>query len=147
MLLGERWARWLGPGERARVETRLKAIGAVVADARSELFVSGRTSSASLRWLERRTASRTRALIERMKVPLYVILVGETPPGGKPTALDPERSPGLIFDMVRAANGAQAAPWAQSLSGFFGDDGVLLDATHRIESIPGHGGDRVGHVR
>ena len=64
--------------------------------------------------------------LRRMGVPLYVILVGDTPPGGEPTALDPERSPALIFDMVRAANGMQAAPWAQSLSGFFGDDGLLL---------------------
>jgi hypothetical protein len=71
-------------------------------------------------------SARTVALLRRMGVPLYVILVGETPPGGEPTVLDPERSPGLIFDMVRAANGMQAAPWAQSLSGFFGDDGVLL---------------------
>ena len=71
-------------------------------------------------------SARTLALIERMGVPLYVILVGETPPGGKPTAFDPERAPQLIFEMVRAANGLQAAPFAQSLSGFFGDDGVLL---------------------
>jgi hypothetical protein len=36
----------------------------VAADARKELLVAGRTSSTTLRWLERRTASRTRALIE-----------------------------------------------------------------------------------
>jgi len=53
-----------------------------------------------------------------------VILVGEAPPGE--AGLDSERSPGLILEMVRAANGMQAAPLAQSLSGFFGDNGVLL---------------------
>jgi hypothetical protein len=68
---------------------------------------------------------KTVGLIREMGVPLYVILVGDPPVKG-PTAADPERSPGLIFDMVRAANGAQAAPLAQTLAGFFGDNGVLL---------------------
>jgi hypothetical protein len=39
---------------------------------------------------------------------------------------DPERTPGFILDLVQAANGAKAAPMAQTLSGFFQDDGVLL---------------------
>lgn len=68
---------------------------------------------------------KTIGLIKQMGVPLYVILVGDPAVAG-PTAADPERSPGLIFDMVRAANGVQAAPLAQSLAGFFGDNGVLL---------------------
>ena len=36
----------------------------MAADARAELLVAGRTSASTLAWLERRTASRTRALVE-----------------------------------------------------------------------------------
>jgi hypothetical protein len=60
-----------------------------------------------------------------MKVPLYVVLVGETPRDGVVLG-DPERSPGFILALVQAANGAKAAPMAQTLSGFFKDDGLLL---------------------
>ena len=48
----------------APVRDRLDRIRAVAADRRGELVVAGRTSAATLRWLERSTASRTRALIE-----------------------------------------------------------------------------------
>ncbi len=48
----------------APVSDRLAAIRHVTADPRAELLVAGRTSARSLLWLERRTASRTRALIE-----------------------------------------------------------------------------------
>jgi hypothetical protein len=49
----------LGP-----VSERVGAIRRVAADPLAELIVAGRTSAATIRWLERRTASRTRALIE-----------------------------------------------------------------------------------
>jgi hypothetical protein len=68
---------------------------------------------------------RTLASIRRLKVPLYVILVGEPPMEGV-SAGDREQTPGLIYDMVRAANGRLASPTAQSLAAFFGDDGLLL---------------------
>jgi hypothetical protein len=48
----------------AAVQERLERLRAVAADPTAELVVAGRTSAATLRWLERRTASRTRALIE-----------------------------------------------------------------------------------
>jgi CTP:molybdopterin cytidylyltransferase MocA len=78
VLLGGRWTRWLSRDDRARVETRLAAIRAVTADPRSELFVAGRTSSTTLRWLERRTASRTRALVEERG--LRTTVAGQRPP-------------------------------------------------------------------
>ncbi len=65
------------------------------------------------------------ALIQEMQVPLYVILVGD-PPSDKEAIRHQEQAPGFVLDMVRAANGPQAAPWAQSLASFFGDNGVLL---------------------
>ena len=43
---------------------RLAAVRQVAEDRRAELLIAGRTSSATLIWLERHTASRTRALIE-----------------------------------------------------------------------------------
>ncbi len=64
-------------------------------------------------------------LLERLKLPLYVILVGEVTSEGISTG-DKERAPQLVLEMVRAANGARASKLAQSLSSFFKDDGVLL---------------------
>jgi len=46
------------------VVDRLRRLRDVAADPRAELVVAGRTSSTTLRWLERSTASRTRALVE-----------------------------------------------------------------------------------
>jgi hypothetical protein len=43
---------------------RLAALGAIAADPGGELLVAGRTSAADLRWAERHTRSRTRALVE-----------------------------------------------------------------------------------
>ena len=70
------------------------------------------------------SAEQTVALIGKMGLPLYVILVGNAPAEGE--ASDLERTPGLIRDMIRAANGSKAAPLAQTLTSFLGDDGVLL---------------------
>ncbi|HEX7474309.1 MAG TPA: hypothetical protein VF323_14585 [Candidatus Limnocylindrales bacterium] len=46
------------------VRERLAAARRVAADRRAELVVAGRTSAATLRWLERSTACRVRALVE-----------------------------------------------------------------------------------
>ncbi|HUQ44820.1 MAG TPA: hypothetical protein VM451_10500 [Candidatus Limnocylindria bacterium] len=46
------------------VRERAGRLRALAADASKQLVIAGRTSSATLRWLERETASRTRALIE-----------------------------------------------------------------------------------
>jgi hypothetical protein len=58
VLLGER-----EPGD-ALVADRLAAVRAVAADRRSELLVAGRSSAATLAWLERHTAGRVRAWVE-----------------------------------------------------------------------------------
>jgi hypothetical protein len=51
-----------GPLERAA--SVLAAVAAVASDRRAELVVAGRTSAATLRWLERNAAARTRAFVE-----------------------------------------------------------------------------------
>ncbi len=48
----------------ARVRDRIDDIRSVAADRRAELLIAGRTSSTTLAWFERHTASRTRALVE-----------------------------------------------------------------------------------
>ena len=46
------------------IRAALAGVGSVARDGAAELVVAGRASSIGLTWLERRTASRTRALIE-----------------------------------------------------------------------------------
>ena len=62
------------------------------------------------------------ALVREMKVPLYVVLIGDAEGG----LGGDERAPGLVMDLVRAANGAAATPMAQTVASFFDDNGVLL---------------------
>lgn len=64
VLLDPRTAAALDMSDRERVESRLAAVRGRARDSRAELVISGRTSAASLAWLERATASRTRAIIE-----------------------------------------------------------------------------------
>jgi hypothetical protein len=65
------------------------------------------------------------ALLRTLHQPLYVILVGEPPREGE-TRTGREQAPVLIWEMVQAANGASASMMAQTLSSFFGDNGLLL---------------------
>ncbi len=53
-----------GDAEAEPVRVRLAALRALALDPGAELLVAGRMASADLRWLERETRSRTRALIE-----------------------------------------------------------------------------------
>jgi hypothetical protein len=64
-------------------------------------------------------------LVASLKVPLYVILVGNPPTEGVRPG-DADQSPQLVLDLVQAANGRKASPTAQSLAAFFKDDGLLL---------------------
>jgi hypothetical protein len=67
---------------------------------------------------------KTVDLLGTMRIPLYVVLVGQL--AGPESVKNPEQSPGFVLDMVRAANGNAASPLAQSIASFFKDDGVLL---------------------
>jgi hypothetical protein len=69
---------------------------------------------------------KTVKLVKDLHVPLYVILVGEDPAREEITPGSPERAPRIITAMIRAADGVQASTAAQSLAGFFKDDGLLL---------------------
>jgi hypothetical protein len=74
--------------------------------------------------LRRYAGDRVVELLKEMGLPLYVILVGDAP--SERTTELPERAPGLVRDMIQAANGARATAFAQSVAAFFADDGVLL---------------------
>jgi hypothetical protein len=64
VLLGGRWRSWVPGADSARVRAVIEAVISVVEDPGAELVLTGRVSAANLAWLEGRTASRTRALIE-----------------------------------------------------------------------------------
>jgi hypothetical protein len=61
-----------------RVNARLAAVRAVAANPDAELLVAGRLSARGLAWLERRTAARTRALVEERG--LRTVVPGQRPP-------------------------------------------------------------------
>lgn len=64
VLLGGRWAALADAIDTAAVRAARARVQAVVGDPLAELVVAGRVSAANLAWLEARTASRTRALVE-----------------------------------------------------------------------------------
>jgi hypothetical protein len=79
----------LGPAAVAMAAVRRAAD-----DPRAELLVTGRTSAATLAWLERATASRTRAIVEERG--LRTSGVGQRPPASVLGALLDREGPGSI---------------------------------------------------
>lgn len=57
-------AAWPVAGEVVRAAAQVEALAAVARDPRAEVLVAGRTSSATLRMLERKAPARVRALVE-----------------------------------------------------------------------------------
>jgi len=64
VLLAGRWLARLDPSDAQRAVAAIDAVRRVAADPDAELLVAGRVSAYNLAWLERETASRTRALVE-----------------------------------------------------------------------------------
>jgi hypothetical protein len=75
------------------VEERLAQLRAVASDSRAELVIAGRTSASTLRWLERSTASRTRALVEERGL-RAIGMAGQGPRRQRP----PRSALGLLLD-------------------------------------------------
>ena len=89
-----------GPVRRA-----IEAIRGAVLDPGAELLVAGRTSATTLRWLERTTASRTRALVEERG--LRTARPGQRPPRSVLGSLLDARGPGALGKIVaELADGA-----------------------------------------
>lgn len=87
-----------GRGQHADVDigpvtAAVNAVRAVAADRTAELLILGRTSAATLAWLERSTASRTRALVEER---------------GLQTAVAGQRDPVSVLGMLLDRDGPSA---------------------------------------
>jgi hypothetical protein len=88
-----------------RVMTRLAVVRAVADNRGAELLVAGRLSASGLVWLERRTAARTRALVEERG--LRTVVPGQRPPRSVLGALLDRDGPAaldrLVADLGEAA--------------------------------------------
>ena len=105
VLLGGAWPSALSAAERSPVDDRLARLRAVAADPAAELVVAGRTSAATLRWLERSTASRTRAIVEERG--LRTSRRGQRPPASILGALLDRDGPASLGDhLARLGDGA-----------------------------------------
>ena len=100
-----------------RVRDAVTRLRAVAADPRAELLVAGRTSAATIGWLEGATASRTRALIEER---------------GLRTAARDQRPPRSTLGLVLDREGPEAL--GQIVAGLA--DGAVIDSrvllAHRL---------------
>ena len=112
------------------VRERLAALRGLAVDPGAELLVAGRTSAADLRWMERSTRSRTRALVEERG--LKTAGIGATV--GRPNRRPPRSLLGELLDRDGPGSlGRHVAPLC---------DGALLDS--RVLIAHGHGGDERG---
>jgi len=80
------------------IHTAIAGVSAVALDPAAELFVTGRTSGASVTWLERMTASRTRALIEERG--LRTSVAGQRAPASVLGALVERYGPAAIGTLL-----------------------------------------------
>jgi hypothetical protein len=108
----------------ALVRSRLGALRRVADDPGGELLVAGRTSSADLRWLERHTRSRTRAVLEERGL--------RTSPGGTRLGRPNRRPPRSLLGERLEADGVGAL--GRMVAGL--SDGALIDSrvllAHRL---------------
>ena len=101
------------------VAARLSLVGAIARDRSATLIVAGRTSAATLAWLERRTASRTRAFVEERGL-------HTAPPGQRP----PRSLLGMLLD--HGGPGSLGRILAELGDGALVDSRLLL--AHRLGS-------------
>lgn len=117
----------------ARSSERIDAVSDVLADRRAQVVVAGRTSARSVRWLERRTAARIRALVEERGLRASTTLALATPEASERTDATHARRPprstlGLLLD--RDGPAALGAILAELGDAAVVDSRVLL--AHRL---------------
>jgi hypothetical protein len=109
------------------VRNRLAALRGIAADRRAELLIAGRTSAATLRWLERSTACRVRALVEERG-----LRASTREALGRGDGEKPQRPPRSAIGMLLDDRGPEA------LGAIVGElaDGALIDSrvllAHRL---------------
>jgi hypothetical protein len=109
-----------------RIRSRLERIRRVFDDPRAELVVAGRTSAATLGWLERHARCRIRALVEErgLRASSRLAVGGPSPGPGRP----PRSVLGMIVE--RDGPGALGARLAELADAALVDSRVLL--AHRF---------------
>lgn len=122
-----------GDDPAAAVRERLAGVRRVLADRRAEVVVAGRSSAASLRWLERHAAARVRALVEERGLRASTPLAQEPEPVVATAELARRRRPprsvlGLLLD--REGPGRLGGVLAELGDGALVDTRVLL--AHRL---------------
>jgi len=108
------------------LESRIAGVRSVAADPRAELLVTGRTSSATLAWLERHSAARTRAWVEERGLRAASRLAQAAGP------TSPARPPGSILGALldRDGPGSLGDHLASFADAAIVDSRVLL--AHRV---------------
>jgi hypothetical protein len=119
-------------GPSGAIADRLVAVGQVAADRRAELLVAGRTSAATLGWLERHAAARVRAWVEERGLRAASRLAQASRQGGGSNGGTPGRAPASILGALidrdgPASFGAHVARFADAA---IVDSRVLL--AHRL---------------
>jgi hypothetical protein len=87
-----------GEPEFAPVRRALEAVRRVATDRRRELVIAGRTSAGTLRWLERSTAARVRALVEERGLRASTTEAMAVPPNDRRAGRGPRSILGLALD-------------------------------------------------
>jgi hypothetical protein len=119
-------SRRIPPGiDASRVEAALSGVAAVARDPAAELVVAGRSSSASLAWLERHAAARVRAVIEERGLRASDLAAASARPGRR---RPPSSVLGAVLD--RDGPGAFGAIMARLADAALVDSRVLL--AHRL---------------
>lgn len=102
---------------------RIEELARVLSDRRAELLVAGRTSANTLRWLERHTRCRTRAVIEERGL-RAANEQGLSAPVSGDTGRTPARPPASILGRTLAAGGPGAVGRLVSVFA----DGAIIDS-------------------
>jgi hypothetical protein len=120
------------------LETRISAIREVAASRRAELLVSGRTSPATLAWLERAAAARVRAFVEERGLRAASRLAQAAGPGGDDRADDGWRPTVSLLGMLLERDGPASLGehLARLADGAIVDSRVLL--AHRLGADERH---------
>jgi hypothetical protein len=115
------------------VRSSLAGARRVAADRASELVVTGRTSAATIAWLERSTASRTRVLVEERG--LRTGVVGQRPPASVLAALIERDGPeSLGMTLARFGDAALVDTRVLMAARSGRDEGTWPDAEDRYAS-------------
>lgn len=114
------------------VSERLGRLRSLALDPSAELVVAGRTSASTLRWLERRTASRTRALVEERGLRAIGMDGIASRPAVGTTQARPQRPPRSMLGLVLDERGPESIGDVLAVLG----DGAIVDTrvliAHRL---------------